>query len=119
MSRPFISFLNVDHGTEDWDDAIVTNFALIASLFGGPLPVGPEYAPSALPAADQYEACVGVVNDADSGWQLVLSDGVGWLVIGHQCVSQPDSSAETVVDLRAEFNALLQIFRDSGMMASS
>lgn len=119
MSRPLISFLTIDHGAEGWDDAIVANFALIASVFGGPIPIGPEYgSTNALPDPALFEACLGVALDA-TGWQLVLSDGTDFHVIGRQCDEQPDSEAESLTDLRAEFNGLLAKFRASGLMAAS
>ena len=84
------------------------------------MPIGPEYGSTlSLPDPSQYEACLAVVDDDDSGWQLALSDGVEFHVIGKQCAAQPDSSSETVTDLRAEFNAFLAKLRDSGLMATS
>ncbi len=120
MSRPTIQFQPVNHGDENWDVPLVANFALLQSVFSGPLPMGLEYAnPAALPAASAYDGCVGVAQDPISGWQLVLSDGTSWHYIGRQASPHEDTTANNVPDLVAHFNGLLAKLRAAGIMASS
>ena len=111
MTRPI--HVNIDNGVEGWDSDVNDDFDLV---FDTPLPPAEFTTEAGLPDATQYDRCIAAVNNTDSGWTIYMSDGTNWVPLGKQAVAQVDSIATTVINLRTDFNALLQNLRDAGVI---
>ena len=115
MSRP--EYQLIDKTTGSWGTQLQANFDIWKD---GPLPIHFIASGAAVPEPEPEMNSQSIVlrqNGAD--YPLEVSNDSEWVRRGFQAALQNNSNAFNLLQLRNEFNQLLQKLRDSGLMASS